>query len=150
MSRFMIALAALALVATPAIADYITPDSIPNPPPASTHDGVGWTPVGQADYVTIQYADLVFFPVRVLTPEVTSATAIASVSGVNVWTAVLSYGVGASSGVPTMDFLGHVVGTFTQPVDSVSVDVVLQGRWMFGGLSALRADGSSCSSLKRE
>src|SRR3954452_21545470 len=102
MSRPLLALAALALAAAPATADYITPDSILRPPPA-THAGASGTPVAEADYVTTQYASLgLVFPVRVLTSDVTYAAAVASVGGVNAWTAVLRYGPGAYSAL-TMD-----------------------------------------------
>src|SRR4051794_39251998 len=113
MPRSMLALAALTLAATTATADPITPDSLLRPPPA-TYPGVAGTPVDEADYVTTQYADLgVVFPVRALSPQVSYATAVASVEGVNVWAAVLrsDFGAGASSAL-TMDGVGVVMGAF--------------------------------------
>ena len=98
MPRSILALMALAVAAAPATADHITPDSIVRPPPA-TYPGIAGTPVNEHDYVTTQYAALgLVFPVRALTPQVTYATAVASVNGVDVWTAVLrsDFGAGAS------------------------------------------------------
>src|SRR3954451_7373140 len=125
MPRSLLALAALTLAAAPATATYITPASASHPP-AATFDGSTWSPVAEADYVTTQYAALgLTFPVRVLTPQVTYATALASVQGVNVWAAVLRYGFddGTSVSGVTMDGVGVVVGDFTQPADSVAVDL---------------------------
>lgn len=148
MPRPMLALAALALAAAPATADYITPDSVPHPLP-STFDGVMWSPVAEADFATTQYAALgLTFPVRVLTPQVTYATAVALVQGVNAWAAVLRYSFddGTVSAGVTMDAVGVVVGDFTQPAGSVAVDLVLQGD-AFLSVTAFRADGSSQSTF---
>jgi hypothetical protein len=142
MPRPLLALAASLLAAVPATAAYITPDSIVRPPPA-TYPGVAGTPVAESDYVTTQYAGLgVVFPVRVLTPNVTYATAIASVNGVNVWAGLLRYDTSAgATGSLTMDALGSVTGNFIHPTSSVAVDFVWEGSAL-GILSAFRADGS--------
>jgi hypothetical protein len=142
MPRSVLALAAFILAAAPATAGYITPDSIVRPPPA-TYAGVAGTSVAESDYATTQYAGLgIVFPVRVLTPNVTYATAVASVNGVNTWASVLrySFGAGATSAL-TMDGLGTVTGDFTHPTSSVAVDLIWQGNAL-GILSAFRADGS--------
>jgi hypothetical protein len=147
MPRPFLALAALILAAVPATAGYITPDSIVRPPPA-TYPGVAGAPVAESDYVTTQYAGLgIVFPVRVLTPNVTYTTAIASVNGVNTWASVLRYSVGAGvTSMLTMDGLGTVTGDFTRPTTSVAVDMVWQGNAL-GILSAFRADGGSADSV---
>jgi hypothetical protein len=139
----MLALAAIALAVAPTTADYITPDSILRPPLA-TYAGVAGTSVDEGDYVTTQYAGLgIIFPMRVLTPQVTYATAVASVEGVNVWAPVLrsDFGGGVSS-VLAMDAIGNVTGTFAKPTASVTVDLVWQGN-ATGSPAAFRADGSS-------
>jgi hypothetical protein len=143
MPRPLLALAVSLVAAVPATAAYITPDSIVRPPP-TTYPGVAGTPVAESDYVTTQYAGLgVVFPLRVLTPNVTYATAIASVNGVNVWAGVLRYdtGGGATSSL-TMDALGNVTGDFIHATSSVAVDFVWEGSAL-GILSAFRADGST-------
>src|SRR5262245_40036360 len=107
MPRPLLAPASLTLAAAPATADYIAPDSILRPPPA-THAGVSEALVTEADYVTDPYAGLgLIYPVRVLTSNVTYAAAVAIVGGVNVWTALLRYGSGAGAvSALTMDVVG--------------------------------------------
>jgi len=143
MPKPLLALAALVVAAGTVNADYLTPDSILRPPPA-TYPGDGSTPVNQADYVTTQYAALgLLFPVRELSPTVTYTTAVASVNGVNAWAPVLTTGPGITfPGGLAMDAVGIVVGDFNHPVASVAVDLALQGNaraWLTG----FRGDGSS-------
>ena len=145
-----ICVGALLAVALPAVAraDYVGPDSIPQPPPAvGSAEG---TPIhSPADLVTNQYAGRgLLFPTVSLGGPLGMSAAVTNLSGVAVW-APASWSQGGS-GTATIDYSDltvHLVKpgtTLSMSVGSLTVEVL--GNAAAVGLFALNAHGGEVGS----